>query len=582
MRFKLEEFGPLIVIVIAISAALLACHTAIRSLYFYTSDNGMKFLQVVNLTFPEPSLALTYPARELISDPEFSPFVGHVIYRNGHWYSVFPLPYAALDALLYRMWGIGGLYVVPGLSLIAISILTYLLANKHLTQGKAFITSLWVVLGTPLLFYGLVNWEHALGTALVTGAIYLAWIGLQRNWGGTILVASGTVAGLACWIRPESYVFLAIGVPTLIFFIGRSRLREVSQYFIGAALGVIPLLLLNKAIYGNLLGPQVTANYGHLPSRDAIQWLQSRIEVAGAFFPIISKRWWAAFIVIVGAIFFSSMTPLSKRTRYALIGVELSSLVAFVITVAYLRKGWGIVNFVEASPWMVLVPWIVVSPTIARQPSHSQVAQPFLLLCGLFVLLVIVSSPVTGGDQWGGRLFIMVTPMWVMLAALVWGGVADYVRESLNNSAHRRLLPVTIGALLIGSVSLQVAGGIKDLALHKMSWEQLAHQTVVDLPQGSIVATNSWWIPLVLAPHFYDYNMIHVSTEVDFCRLSEALAQKGIVSIRVLSTPELLPTPDGTCDSSIVSVKEISRQLIQSWTPVLKQDYIIMLVTSQK
>ncbi len=132
----------LVFLSLLIAVSLIVAQVATRSRYLYVSDQGMKLLQVINITSPEPAIDLAYPGKGLIDNPKFAPFFGHTVYRSGHWYSVFPLPYALLDAPFYRLLGIEGLYVIPGLSLIAIGILTYVLVGLYLDRKYAFVTAL--------------------------------------------------------------------------------------------------------------------------------------------------------------------------------------------------------------------------------------------------------------------------------------------------------------------------------------------------------------------------------------------------------------------------------------------------------
>ena len=568
----------LIFLSLLIIAALAVAQVATRSNYLYTSDNGMKLLQVINLTSSKPSIDLAYPGQRLVENPQFAPFVGgHAVLRNGHWYSVFPLPYAILDAPFYRLLGTEGLYVIPGLSLIAIGALTYLIASLYLDKRYAFVAALLTALGTPLFFYGLINWEHAMATALATAAVLFLGSGLRRGHAIRI-VASGSLVGLACWIRPESYVFLAAAALSLAVFARQNRVRIVLQFMTGAILAISPLVVFNILAYGNPLGPQIAYNYGHLSvSGAATYWIEARLSIAGSFFPITSKRWLVTYALIVGAVVLSRLVPTPKHPAYLLAGIETSAFIAVILTVAYLRSRWGISNFVEASPWMVLVPWVLVSPSKNRWPSQACVVG-MLLLCTVFTVLVVLLSPVSGGHQWGGRLFLLVAPIWAILGVLAYSDFHTYSRtlsvERNPSSVHRFLLPVAFYALLISSLAIQIVS-VEKLSSAKQSWELLA-DPLAELPREAVIVSNSWWIPLVLAPDFYDHDILHVSSDDDFCQLLHTLVQEGVPSVSLISTPEILDTPSGACATESASLKEISRETIPLWTPVVIQNYAVL------
>ncbi|MCP4165060.1 MAG: hypothetical protein GY759_04090 [Chloroflexi bacterium] len=374
-------------------------------------------------------------------------------------------------------------------------------------------------------------------------------------------------------------MLLAAIVLSLVVFVRQKRIRVILQYLAGAVLAILPLIMFNTIIYGNPLGPQIASNYSHLSTSDAaMYWVNTRHGIIGSFFPITSKRWLTVYVLIVGAVVISRIMPATNRPVYAVAGLEISALIAVAITVTYLRNRWGIPNFVEASPWMVLVPWVLVHPSTDRWPNRVCVAG-MLFLCAAFTVLVVLLSPITGGSQWGGRFFLLVTPIWVILGVMAYGQLAAYVREHSPGSVHRFLLPIAFYAIVISSV-VTTAAGIENLSSTKRSWEPLG-QLISELPRDTVLATNSWWIPLVLAPDFYDHYFFRTGSDNDLCQLSFALLQEGISSISMISTPKLLNTPTGSCVIESVSLKEVSISTVPLWTPVVIQNYTILPAGSQ-
>lgn len=568
----------LLLIALVIFIALGVSHIVTWSKYFYTSDNGMKFLQVVNLTSSEPSLALAYPAQKIIDSPMFAPFVGgHAVLINGRWYSVFPLLYAILNAPFYRLLGIKGLYVIPAASLLAIGCLTYLFTKRFLNRRYAFVTALMTALGSPLFFYGLTNWEHALATALGLAGVFILWDGI-RNKQTARIITSGGIIGLACWLRPESYVFLAVVALIILVISEQNRIKLIMYYLAGATLTIASLLIFNASIYGNPLGPQVASNYGVLSHYDVIRlWMTTRLSIVGVFFPITSKRWLATYLFILASVVTLRLISNPKRSAYALIGIEISAFVVLAITLAYLRIRWRVSNFVEASPWMVLVPWIMVAPAENQRPTRRWIIG-LGMLAFTFVAIVIASSPVPGWDSWGGRLFLMATPFWVLLGMLAYSSFNTYVSKHRHVRSHRFLLPIAFCTLLISSIIMQSVSA-ENLFLMEKDWKLLG-DAVNRLPHDTVLITNSWWVPLVLAPDFYNHLFLHADSENDFCQLSEALFQRGVTSVAMISTPELLDTPSGECHGDTISLQELSREYISIWTPVEIQIYAVSPVTS--
>ncbi len=321
-------------------------------------------------------------------------------------------------------------------------------------------------------------------------------------------------------------MFLAAVVLSLVAFASHERFRYVLQFSAGAIAAIIPLLVLNLSAYGNPLGPQVASNYD--------RGLSAFISFS-SFFPTTSNRWMILSALIMVAIFLSRVAPASIRSAFMLAGMEISTFIAVVLTVLYLSNRWGISSFVEASPWIVLVPWVLVRLSTDRLSNRSFVAK-MLFISTAFTFLVVLSSPVTGGSQWGGRLFVLVTPLWVILGVMSYRQLVSYVRKQEPNSVHRFLLPAAFCTILMSSFLTQVAS-VEFLSLTKRSWEPLG-QLISEFPRDTVLATNSWWIPLVLAPDFYNHYIFHVDSEDDLCQPSHSLLQnRGSLSLAVISTP---------------------------------------------
>ncbi len=149
----------------------------------FSSDEGLKFIQLQNFTRKGwRDFTIDYPGRDL--DPELSyvpinnppPLI-----RDGKIFAVYPIFFPLLATPLYQHLHYTGLYLIPLLSgLLTLALSAYLV--RLTGEDDHWPVLLLIGLGTPLLFYSLLFWDHTLGTMLSTLALILVkWEGGQAR-----------------------------------------------------------------------------------------------------------------------------------------------------------------------------------------------------------------------------------------------------------------------------------------------------------------------------------------------------------------------------------------------------------------
>jgi len=163
---------------------------------FFSSDEGLKFIQLQNFTRKGwRDFTIDYPGRDL--DPELSyvpinnppPLI-----RDGKIFAVYPIFFPLLATPLYQHLHYTGLYLIPLLSgLLTLALSAYLV--RLTGEDDHWPVLLLIGLGTPLLFYSLLFWDHTLGTMLSTLALILVtWEGGQARLPYSMRSSSSTLA----------------------------------------------------------------------------------------------------------------------------------------------------------------------------------------------------------------------------------------------------------------------------------------------------------------------------------------------------------------------------------------------------
>ncbi|MDJ0864915.1 MAG: hypothetical protein QNK03_02325 [Myxococcota bacterium] len=271
---------------LATLAVCLAVVVATPGETYWIADCGNKALQAGRLL--ESGFArLDFDAPAAAFDPEGAHFPippPYAVTRaDGSRVSVWPPSYAALAAPFLAAFGPRGLRVPAALAVAACAALLTAWLLPVLGTRRAFAAGLMLAVATPLLFYGVTVWEHAVTVALGLGGL-LAASGASR----VRLAAAGLCIGVAFCFR-EDLALLGAGLAVAVAWRTRSP-GAVLALAAGAAPAVIAWLAFNASVYGALLGPHVAGVWGTEPGTGPdggtvagpIEWLRGLAGHLGA------------------------------------------------------------------------------------------------------------------------------------------------------------------------------------------------------------------------------------------------------------------------------------------------------------
>ncbi len=443
---------------------------------FWHSDEGAKFLQVVNLRLSPDGLAgaIRYPGRTIDPGLQFVPFHPKQ-YRadaTGTIYLQWPIFFALLTWPFYTLLGLGGLTALPWAAALAACWLSYRLARAiGAPPAWAWAAVPILGLGTPLGFYSGVFFEHTLAAALVAGAALLLLRGLASGAWQPLAGAGATLAA-AIYLRSELYVLALAGavlVGGAALAAGargrRPEARRLGRAAVTVAIGLVLALLPLWAYYmvseGDLL-PQHALWYfeGAAPSGDAapaglqvpaLRYLaQAGLGVIPDFLagpavpdaPSIPPSTIAALIGGTLAVL-AAAVPLRRARRpaappnaapawalgLAVVGIALLAVAAASVLLSP-QDYTSLHGFVLAAP-------IVVCAVFAVGPGAAPpAARRLAALTGLYVLFhLIVISALSGLGpisryEWGQRYLLPAYPLLVALAVAGLARLAAWARPT--------------------------------------------------------------------------------------------------------------------------------------------------------
>lgn len=496
----------------------------------WSGDQGAKLVQVVSLLRARlTSLAIPDPSLAYEPDGLFSALPALYTWaRDGSHYSIFSYPHALATAPPFFLLGYDGLYVVPLLATLGTLTISAALAAR-LELRSVWAVPLLLGLATPLGFYALVFWEHALATLLVAGAL-LAAIDASgqvegasgRRWP---LVLAGLLAGLAWWFRAEA---LWAG-PALLVGIawaspgwrGGTAAGGMLRVSAGLAAALGPLVLFNLALYGTPLGAQVAANFGEPDMAPGMT--ASRLQVAGDLL-VGPSQWWPVWLgAWLGAILAATTAPALRP--WAVAGLALCAAGGLLATQPYDLHWTGAAN---AATLILLAP-------LGLRLYHARPAARLLGGAALvYTVGVLLSAPNSGGAQWGPRYLLPVLPAAAVLALAA-------ARRLIAPAAPGRALAAGALLILIAACIGTQARGV-ELLERSLADNQRIVRVVNARPAGLIV-TDAPFGPQLLAPLFFERPILYVQRPEFWPPLRELLGARRVDAFTYLTSQPRAEAP---------------------------------------
>jgi len=518
---------------------------------FFSSDEGLKFIQMQNaLRMGWSHFALDYPGRDVDPDLTFVPINNPPpLIRDGQIYAVYPIAFPLLTAPLFSLLGYTGLYLIPLASGLLSPALTARLSR--LANLDAVATALVLGLCTPLLFYSLLFWDHTLGVLLSTSALLLVATNLRapRSWQ---LLLAGLILGAAVWIRTELYVMLLV-VPFAYFFVSGRQARQTLMLGLGILISLLPLWLFQYLTYGNLIGPHL----GHFASLgNALPVTSSRLAII--YYLLLESNSDPRFVFLYVMAFAAAATVMaSPRLRHAPSVVAGVFGALIVCSLPNLRQAW---SGIPMGGLIATVPFLVLVPGLLFRATLTQVDRLLLAICGGYIALVCLTTPVDPGLQWGPRFLLPVLPLASILALR---GFASTMQD-IRTPNRRAVIGVSLASTVVVSVLLQ-GSSIRLLHLIKNRDRQLI-ESAAQLPSAWVISDEYGYAQYV-APLFYEKVFFYVRGQGDYEQLTEAMFSHGITTYAVATYATPHRREVDPCDVAAgYAVQEVGDQLLQIGT----------------
>jgi len=523
----------------------------------FINDNGCKLIQTEGLVRDGGAgFSVPWPGRALDPALAFRPLgdpFGKVI--DGRLFVSFPIPFALVTSLPYRLLGAGGLTLLPFLA--GLLLLPAVAALARLLGADArgtWLAVLGTALGTPIWFYAFTLWEHLPAVCLLSWGLVL----LLR--GRTAMAA--VLCGAAVWMRDDALLFaLAMTlVPIVIRGSGapgadgrpgdgrRGDGRGAAARFLSILLlTLVPLGAAQWLILGTPFGIHATA---HGPLDQGVgQYLVERWTV---FRDLVIDSHGTEWVSIVGGIPYVLLLllhPTLGRRRFAHASEALLAWAAgwgAVALAGHLSSPAPIWYLPSANGLFAVSPLLILSclreenaaavsgPTAARGrfTTADRVRTALWLVAIIDLSLYVVAAPPlhVAGIHWGSRLLL---PLFPVLGALAGTGAGRLV--ALRAGAARARAVVLIVAALGLSIAFQVHG--LRLLRAEERFETRLNDEVMRRPEPVIVAT-SWVIPQELARCFYDKPIFLARTPADLGRVLTMLRARGVTRVlRIDASP---------------------------------------------
>jgi hypothetical protein len=541
-----------VALVLAVAGALLPQGV------FWHSDEGAKFLQMVNLRWGPDGLdtSIRYPGRALDPLLQFVPFHPKQYHSDaaGQIYLQWPIFLALFTRPLYDMLGWAGLYVLPWAGALAACWLTYRLARAvGAPPGWAWIAIPLLGLTTPLGFYSWVFFEHTLAAALVAGAALLIVRGLpQRDW--RQMAGAGALMGAGIYLRSELYILVLVAG-------GLFAVRAVAALLPGDAphpapdraaawrvvrlggAGLAGLLIVLLPLWGYYAAsaggplPQHATWYfgGGTPATAGglalppIRYLaQARARLIPDFLagpdtptsPVVNPGLVALLLIGTVVVTAGVLVPGLNRLFAGRVARRVGSVPVRPAN-WLLPAGLGILALgtlpvlLDPNPYSSLHGFVLAAPLVvaafAARPPAGREAEPVTVL-GTFTILylllhVLIISALSGIGpisryEWGQRYLLPAYPLLIALVVPALARLAATARTpdgaAVRTAARLALTAAAVLALIGAGFLARGWTALRDGKLEAQSWA-----AAVAAAPGPVVLTDTWWLPLTLAPDFY-------------------------------------------------------------------------------
>jgi len=492
---------------------------------FWVGDNAVKFLQVEALLASDDcDFSLPWRGRDF--DPEYrynplpAPF-SRVL--GGKLYPTFPPAFAAVSSLPYRWFGAAGLYLLPFLcSLLMLGGVAGLAGETAPATAVRHAAVLIAGLCTPVWFYAVEFWEHALALCAALWAIRCCWRFVRRG-ADRDLVSAGLLLAVATWFREESLLLAAVVILFALPEIPRGRPRACALFAAALAAGFLPLLLFQQWALGRPFGIHVE---NVLPSVSS--HLASRVQVFYRLFlaagPGVGLSLLVSGPLLLCFLWRPRFSPAAFRVALPLAGVA-AALAAVATWTSMASLPGRVAQLMSSNSLFPAAPVLALALLRCRESPGEESNRRCLdwlhrIALGFALLLALASPEIAStGIHWGNRHLLVLYPLLAVLAA---ANLSVWRRSGATGGSW-------LAAPLVLAVALGFAAQVDSIRLMRTKKEFSAQlrQALARHPEPVIV-TDVWWAPQELHSEFYLRPIFFVQSGRQWAELASRLRARGI------------------------------------------------------
>ena len=483
---------------------------------------------------------------------------------SGAIYLQWPIFLPLLSAPFYALLGMAGLYLLP----LGGALLACWLAYRLSVAAGAARVAWWAIpltgLCTPVGFYGWVYFEHTLAAALVAGATLLVLRGLAAGRPRS-LAGAGALLGAAIYLRSELYVLVVVFAIALLARAWGARraaagpaARAILTAGAGAAaalaLTLLPLWLYYTLSEGGPLPQHATWYFESAeppvggapaggPRLPEVRYLaRAGLGIVPDFLAGPNEAGdapvppWAAGAIVLGTLGALLGGRLRRDGRLFAGGLALTALGTAPALLTPQTYG-ALHGFVLAAP-------LVLFAAAAPGRERDDAARPLALIAGLYVLLhTLIISTLSGLGpisryEWGQRYLLPAYPLLIALAVVALGRLWAAANAPGARAGAGRLTLALAGALALIGAGFLARGWVTMRAdeARTVTWA-----AAVATAPGPALITDRWWLPLLLAPDFYQRTWFLAADTTTAGAWPAAAARAGLRRFTVVTPGGDLP-----------------------------------------
>lgn len=451
----------------------------------WSPDTGAKLWQLQSLRWENGRFAydIVYSGREIDPNLQFveGAYEHYFLAQEGKLYFHRFLLFPMLVWPLWRLLGNVGLPLLPAFCGAGLVFFTLQIVPPAQRRGQMWFL---LALGSPVLVYSALFWEHTIATCLVLAGV--AWALAEKPQRGQ-WVGVGVLFAVAAALRQETVLFSGAFLVSY-GWLERNGRRHVllAGLILGGGLwllGVLNTALFGVATPGNatyLFYPFTylrTAGWQALPDLLVGPPIQEALDLGW-----LASVWAILAVVVLGL----------SLTRWRFSGLAMAALWGTAVIAGYVlltpqsyRAAHGLLF---TTPWALLGLARAAELWSKNEPRlRLLIATTFLGLGGyVLTILVLRASPPHGGLEWGARFALTFYAPLAIFAGWEWS-------PELKRPATLWLVMV----LVYLGIGLQMRG-LAVIRHDKVISTQL-NQIVATSPDTAVV-TDIWWLTFNATP----------------------------------------------------------------------------------